>query len=102
MVNLGVKAIKQVDERTLGITWSDDKYAEYDVVNLRRKCPCALCVDEWTRAPKLDPKQITEDIRPIRIDSVGRYALKIKFNDGHTTGIYTFQLLRDLDETSLH
>jgi DUF971 family protein len=30
----------------------------------------------------------------VRIESVGAYALKIHFSDGHATGIYTFQMLR--------
>jgi len=95
--DLGVRAIRQFDERTLEITWSDEKTCRYDVVNLRRRCPCALCLDEWTRKPILKPEAIDESIRPVRIDSVGRYALSIKFSDGHGTGIYTYQMLRELN-----
>lgn len=95
MENIRVKDIKQLDSRTLGITWTDDQSNQYDVVELRRCCPCASCIDEWTGEKRLRPEQISEDVRPISLESVGRYALKINFSDGHNTGIYTFQMLRD-------
>lgn len=90
----GVKEIYQIDEKTLGITWTDNISASYDVLDLRRLCPCAHCVDEHTGVRTLKAEDIKEDVRPIKIDSVGRYALKISFNDGHDTGLYTFQKLR--------
>ncbi len=96
MENLAIKDIAQIDHRTLGIIWSDEKVSRYDVVNLRRKCPCASCIDEWTRENKLKPEDIKDDVRPMQVQSVGRYALNIKFSDGHSTGIYTYKMLRDL------
>lgn len=92
--NFHVKAIQQVDDRTLGIVWTDGTEQSWDVVELRRKCPCAVCVDEWTHERRLDPKSVPETIRPRQINSVGQYALSIEFSDGHKTGIYTFKLLR--------
>jgi len=92
-----VKKIDQLDDRTLGIRWSDDHDSKYDVVDLRRGCPCASCIDEWTLEKKLKPSDISETVRPIKIESVGQYALSIHFNDGHKTGIYTFKMLRRLD-----
>ena len=94
--HIQVKKIDQLSERTLGIVWSDDKESIYDVVDLRRKCPCAHCIDEWSGEQRLMPEDISDDIRPVRIDSVGRYALSIHFNDNHSTGIYSFQFLRSL------
>lgn len=91
-----VKAIGQVDDRTLGITWTDGKQSTYDVVQLRRRCPCATCIDEWTHEPLLKPEQIPESVRPIKVESVGQYALTIHFSDGHKTGIYTFSALRKM------
>ena len=53
-----VKDIAQIDARTLGILWTDGKSDAFDVVELRRKCPCAVCIDEWTRVPKLKPEDV--------------------------------------------
>jgi DUF971 family protein len=90
-----VKRIWQQDERTLGIVWTDGRKSLYDVVELRRQCRCAHCIDEVTREQKLDPDSIPESLRPVRIESVGRYALTIQFSDGHKTGIYPFERLRE-------
>ncbi|MCX6108780.1 MAG: DUF971 domain-containing protein [Proteobacteria bacterium] len=95
MSYIRVKDISQVDERTLGVLWTDGRKNKIDVVDLRRRCPCAVCIDEWTRAQRLKPEDIAESVRPVKIESVGSYALKVQFSDGHSTGIYTFQMLRE-------
>jgi DUF971 family protein len=92
--NTRIKQISQQGDRKLAITWSDNKEDIFDVVDLRRKCPCASCIDEWTREQILKPDSVPETVRPLTVNSVGRYALNIKFNDGHGSGIYTFTMLR--------
>ncbi len=96
MENIRVRDIAQLDPRTLAISWTDGVVSRYDVVELRRRCPCATCIDEWTHQQRLKPQEVADTVRPVRIDSVGSYALKIDFSDGHTTGIYTFPMLRAL------
>ena len=93
---LRLKDIKQVDARTLGVEWLDGKRQVFDVVQLRRSCPCAECVDELTGKRTLRPDQVGEDVRPLSLVSVGRYAINIVFSDGHRTGYYTFDYLRNL------
>ena len=92
--NFRVTAITQADPRTLAIRWTDGRTDTFDVVELRRSCPCAVCIDEWSREQRLKPQDVPDTVRPVRIESVGAYALKIHFSDGHATGIYTFQMLR--------
>jgi DUF971 family protein len=89
-----VKAIRQVDDRNFSIQWTDGSASQFDVVDLRRKCPCATCIDEWTHETILRPEQVSESVRPLKIESVGQYALTVHFSDGHKTGIYPFTLLR--------
>jgi DUF971 family protein len=88
--------IGQSDERHLRIVWADGHASDLDVVTLRRKCPCAACIDEWSGRPRLDPASVTESVRPRSVRSVGLYALSIAFDDGHDSGIYPFELLRGL------
>ena len=38
-----------------------------------------------------------EDVHPLKIQPVGRYAIQIDWSDGHSTGIYSFSRLRALD-----
>lgn len=94
--DIQVKRIWQADERTLGVAWTDGRDSRYDVVELRRRCPCASCVDEWTRKPILKESDVPETVRPHRVRSIGRYAMAFEFSDGHSTGIYSYNLLRDL------
>lgn len=93
---LGIEEIWQVDERSLGIKWTDRKEQVLDVSELRKKCPCASCVDENTGQRKSHLSKLSDTIRPETIRSVGRYALNIEFDDGHNTGIYTYDYLSKL------
>jgi len=95
---LGVKKIYQVDRCTLGIDWSDGEQGRWRLATLRRHCPCASCVDEWSGKALLDPSAVADDITASRVESVGLYALRIDFSDGHNTGIYNYPYLRDLPQ----
>ena len=88
--------ISQEGNAGLRITWSDSRVCEYDAATLRRACPCAQCVDEWTGERRLKPQAVAEDIEIGDVAIVGRYALNFRWSDGHETGIYSFQYLRDL------
>lgn len=100
--NLHIQDIRQQDQRSIYIEWSDENKSLIDVVQLRKKCPCAVCIDEHTGAKKLDEQSIKDSIRPVRVYSIGRYAIGVHFNDGHKTGIYTYPLLRSLSASQLH
>jgi len=91
------KDIRQVDDVTLGITWTDGKESTYNVKMLRESCPCAHCIDEWSGNKRIKPGDIPDSIRPLNIKAVGLYAIQFDWNDGHGTGIYPHALLRQLD-----
>jgi DUF971 family protein len=82
------------DKGVLSITWSDDHKGVYPVRYLRQNCPCAACVDEWTGERRLKPDSIPLLILLEDIEPVGRYAFRIKWSDGHDTGIYSYTALR--------
>jgi ATP-binding protein involved in chromosome partitioning len=88
--------IAQQGPRGLAIAWADGHESVYDVRALRLACACAECVDEWTGEGRLDPARVPEDVHPLRVQSVGRYALQIDWSDGHSSGIYPFARLREL------
>ena len=90
------REIKQEDDSTLSIAWGDDRRCQYRAADLRRACPCAQCVNEWTGQRMLKPDAISDDIKIGDLSVVGRYALNFKWSDGHETGIYSFRYLRDL------
>ena len=88
--------IEQEGPRQLAITWEDGVKSVYPVRELRLACACAHCVDEWTGEGMLDPDTVPEDVHPLSVQSVGRYAIQIRWSDGHDTGIYPFDRLRAL------
>ena len=88
--------IRQASPTELEITWKDGNVTTYPVAFLRRSCRCAACIDEWTGAPILIPDEIPESVKPVTINPVGNYAISIEWSDGHKSGIYTFEHLRQL------
>ncbi len=88
-----------VNDNELRIRWGDETETRHTAYNLRANCACAECVDEDTGQKILDKKRIPLDIKLKDINPVGRYGVSIQFSDGHNTGIYTFNRLRELDES---
>lgn len=84
------------DPRTLSILWEDGHRDDFDVRDLRLACHCALCIEEMSGRKLLDPKTIRSDVSPRQIVSVGNYAISFDWNDGHNSGIYSFNDLRAL------
>ena len=88
------------DPRTLSILWQDGRRDDLDVRDLRLACMCALCVQEMSGKRILDPKTIRPDVSPRTVSSVGSYAVTIAWNDGHGSGIYSFEHLRSLGDAA--
>jgi len=86
--------------RLLSIRWRDGHESQYPFDDLRKACPCAAC--RTAKKPQGGLTVLTGPvIRPgetriTRIEPVGRYALTFLWSDGHSTGIYSFDLLRQL------
>ena len=90
--------IIEESDSAVSIRWSDETETSYSAPQLRRKCPCAGCVNEWTGEKVLDPSNVSDDLTFSSISIVGRYALNFHFSDGHDTGIFSFTYLRELSE----
>lgn len=78
----------------LRILWQGGREVKVPFKVVRDHCPCAQCVEEWTGRKMLDPASIPDDIRPLAIEAVGNYAVKITWSDGHDSGLYTWDTLR--------
>ena len=76
--------------------WSDDKECIYKLCELRFNCQCALCKHEVTREQLIKLENIPEDIKLLKVELVGNYALHFTWSDNHTTGIYSYEHLRKL------
>lgn len=73
-------------------TWHDGHIGEYDEPYLRGYCPCAMCQGHGSQRRFISqPDAKLQEIR-----GVGNYAIEFRWQDGHSTGIYTFDYLRSL------
>ena len=88
--------IGRANQHDVKIRWQDGHVSVYPARELRLNCPCAGCVDEVTGQRRLIAGSVPEDVKPLSIQLVGRYAITIPWSDGHHTGIYAFELLRKL------
>src|SRR3989338_8558443 len=91
--------MKPVNYRLVGnneflINWLDGHRSLYGVRALRCLCPCAQCVDELTGKRILDSDKIPADLSFQKVETIGLYALRFLWSDGHSTGIYSFDWLR--------
>ena len=86
------------------ITWSDGHLSRYGFPYLRDQCPCSLCNDERSKKDAAQAKPGSGAVLPIfkpRVSAkaaaaVGNYAIQIEFSDGHATGIFSFEHLREI------
>lgn len=83
------------------ILWSDGRTAIYPPRLLRDACPCATCREKRatpvaaTLLPVLTPQEALP-LAVVGMTPVGQYAYSIEFSDGHSSGIYTLDYLREL------
>jgi DUF971 family protein len=94
------KKIELTDDGAIKIEWPDGHKGTHTAHALRISCPCAQCVDEDTGKRTLDTSRVPLDIRIKAYGGVGRYGMSFDFSDGHNTGIYSMETLRELCECS--
>lgn len=88
------KSVERPDPRLVRIVWPDGHKSELAARYLRLHCPCAGCIDEWTGQKRLDPSAVPEDVTVDSVETVGQYALRFGFSDGHASGLYPYGHLR--------
>jgi DUF971 family protein len=90
----------------LEIRWSDGQTRQYTAGQLRDSCPCATCREKRQQQvgkPVLLPVLSPAETQPLGITGmspVGNYAYSVHFSDGHHTGIYTLEQLRELGKVA--
>ncbi|MDZ4851139.1 MAG: DUF971 domain-containing protein [Pirellulaceae bacterium] len=99
-------ALALVEDRYLQITWSDGEVRRSSFGALRKACPCATCREkkraDASKKPNLLPVLSAAEAQPLKIVAmrpVGNYAYNIDFSDGHGSGLFTIELLRELGTT---
>ena len=83
-------------DRVLELTWADGNVDRLPYRVVRGECPCAVCIDEWTGQRVLDPDTIRLDLAVESMEPIGTYAVRFGWNDGHSSGLYTWETLNRL------
>jgi DUF971 family protein len=91
---------RQVDislSRGVEITWEDGHASRYELKYLRERCPCATCRAEPQAHPEPpNPLQMYKPAPKLtNAETVGRYAIRLFWADGHSSGLYSFDYLRE-------
>lgn len=107
MTNRSVTPHQIAVSKSKGVTieWQDGAKSEFDLRYLRDHCPCATCTGAHG-TPSLEEQQSAQAANPFQmyhpslkieaVEPVGNYAIKIRWSDGHDTGIYTWEHLRSI------
>jgi DUF971 family protein len=90
-------------DQGLSVRWSDGVESFYPIAYLRKMSPSAE-MRELRKQMNSNPLTILPDglagsahIVATDAEMVGNYALKITFSDGHSTGLYSWSYLREID-----
>ncbi|MBT5875364.1 MAG: DUF971 domain-containing protein [Candidatus Latescibacteria bacterium] len=94
-------AVDHPEPGRLTVFWDDGQECIYSLADLRKDCPCATCRDlrrELAQSDELSLMTNTSldpSIEVSGLETVGRYAIQFTWADGHNTGIYTYEFLRE-------
>ena len=93
-------------DRGLTVEWSDGATSYYSIAYLRRMSPSAE-MRELREEQKRNPLTVlpasaakagaSGPLTALGAEMVGNYAIRIRFSDGHDTGIYSWVYLREID-----
>ena len=96
------KQVKIINKNKLKIKWDDSAETILLLKYMRDECPCAGCKGETillkTYRPPA-PTVVTPEMYQVKnMEVVGDYAIQVTWNDGHNTGIYSWDYIKQLEE----
>lgn len=92
----------ELKEKNLILTWNDNTISKVNLKKLRDECPCVNCKGESVIFDSYIP--IKSPFKPAgfyeikSIEPVGNYAIQIIWKDGHNTGIYSYDILKNISD----
>ena len=88
----------------LAIAWNDGNETYLSLESVRRHCPCATCGGEPDVMGNIERPKVTYSSGSFDLASwqtIGGYAIQPRWNDGHSTGIYSYKYLLRLAEVGI-
>lgn len=91
--------IKVRDKKILYILWDNKSESLIPLSELRKRCPCANCrADRQKQTTSYIPLYSSVQLTLKDIKIVGAYAIQLYWQDGHDTGIYMYDFLKQLGD----
>lgn len=105
------KQIKRLGTEGLEITWDDNSISIFNSRVLRDNCPAADSKEKRGegashKKPLSQPSgrglltvlssTIEEELKLLKIESIGNYAVRLVWADGHDSGIFSYEYLFEL------
>lgn len=92
--------IERIGSTQIKVVWQGGHESVFSNNFLRSVCPCATCNDyrskrAASRSLHVLPESAATEVFAQSLSLVGAYAIKIQWSDGHDTGIYTWDFLRE-------
>ncbi len=92
-------SITRLEPGLIKVEWKDGFSAKIKLEDFRKECPCASCQGEQLGEKKIMSKfQIFQpgmnELKDLK--TIGNYAVQATWGDGHDTGIYTWEYLRQV------
>lgn len=92
-------------DRGLTVEWADGGTSYFSIPYLRKMSPSAdmrqlrdeMKKNPLTVLPASAGSNAAASLVALDAELVGNYAIKIRFSDGHDTGIYSWAYLREID-----
>lgn len=82
-------------DEALVVTWSDGHVSRFPLEPLRRSCTCATCRTLRERGQVVWPRGgAPEQLEVTHAELAGGWGISLEWNDGHSTGIYAWDVLR--------
>ena len=101
-MNLQPTKLELQEGNRLRIECSDGQSHSIPFGTRRSRCPCATCREQRAAPPQptgglqVISKAEAQPLKVLGMRPVGNYAYAIAFSDGHDTGIFTLEFLREL------
>ena len=93
------------EEQVLEISWSDGHTSSFPLFGLRKNCPCVACRGGHDMMNSFEPEAFKIENPPLMniksINEIGNHAIQINWIDGHNSGMYRWETLRELDPESI-
>ena len=84
------------DLEKITLKWPNGKETVVGNFDLRLSCKCARCVDEMSGKQILKKEDILPDVKAEEIQPLGNYAISVKWNDGHSSGIFPYKRIMEM------